>query len=174
MIDFKIDLLAVLAPFWNTGWDPRRLQNTSKTPQDARGTAPRRLQDTLKTGSKPLGRPKTVPSRSKTPPGMIFKRFLTGVCIMFDRCFIDVWTIFGNDFALIFHQILQAVCLILGPFFEASAVAGSLLCGDLDKISHIYIYIYIYIYDIKACVCICGWVCSYACVGVCVCIYVYV
>ena len=72
MIDFEIDLLAILAPFRNPSWDPRRFQNTSKTPQDAPGTAPRRLQDTLKTGSKPRGRPKTVPSRSNTHPGMIF------------------------------------------------------------------------------------------------------
>ena len=84
MIDFGIDLLTILDPFRNPSWDPRRLQNTSKTPQDAPGTAPRRLQDTLKTGSKPLGRPKTVPSRSNTPPGMIFERFLIDFSMIFD------------------------------------------------------------------------------------------
>ena len=84
IIDFEIDLLAILAQLRNPSWDPRRLQNTSKTPQDAPGTAPRRLQDTLKTGSKPLGRPKTVPSRSNTPPGMIFERFLIDFSMIFD------------------------------------------------------------------------------------------
>ena len=44
MIDFGIDLLAILALFRNPSWDPRRLQNTSKTPQDAPGTTPRRLE----------------------------------------------------------------------------------------------------------------------------------
>ena len=52
--------------------------------------------------------------------------------MIFDWFFIDFWSIFGGDFALIFHQVLQVVWSILGPLFEASAVAGSPLCGALD------------------------------------------
>ena len=67
MIDFWIDLLPKLAPFWDPSWDPRATQDGSKTP-------PRRFQDATKTAQEPQEHPRSkfgpflVPKSDGVPP----------------------------------------------------------------------------------------------------------
>ena len=73
MIDFWIDFLPKLAPFWDPSWDPRAAQDGPKTP-------PRRSQDATKTAQEPQEHPRSkfgpflVPkSDGVPPPGLDFK-----------------------------------------------------------------------------------------------------
>ena len=52
MIDFWIDFLPKLAPFWDPGWDPRAAQDGPKT-------TPRRSQDATKTAQEPQEHPRS-------------------------------------------------------------------------------------------------------------------
>ena len=52
MIDFWIDFLLKLAPFWDPSWDPRAAQDGPRTP-------PRRSQDATKTAQEPQEHPKS-------------------------------------------------------------------------------------------------------------------
>ena len=61
MIDFWIEFLAKLTPFWDPSWDPRAAQDGPKTP-------PRRSQDAPKTAQEPQEHP-----RSKSGPFLIQK-----------------------------------------------------------------------------------------------------
>ena len=76
MIDFRIDFLPKLAPFWDLSWDPRAAQDGPKTPPK---TFPRRHQDSpratraSKTEIWSIFGPKV---RWGTPPWPRFSRFL--------------------------------------------------------------------------------------------------
>ena len=75
MIDFRIDFLAKLAPFWDPSWDPRAAQDGPKTP-------PQTFQDATKTAQEPQEHPRSkfgpflVPkSAGVRPPGLDFRGF---------------------------------------------------------------------------------------------------
>ena len=61
MIDFRIDVLPKLAPFWHPSWDPRAAQDGPKTP-------PQTFQDATKTAQEPQEHP-----RSKFGPFLVPK-----------------------------------------------------------------------------------------------------
>ena len=115
--------------------DPRRSKTSPRRLQDASKTTPRRLpdasrysQDAIKTALNLPRHPKMLPRRPKTPqdaskmpPDLDFGRFLIDFWSIFDWFWIDFWCFFGGFLNCIFL------------FFRPSAVAGSPLCGALDK-----------------------------------------
>ena len=76
MIDFRIDFLPKLAPFWDPSWDPRAAQDGPKTP-------PQTFQDATKTAQEPQEHPRSKfgtllvqKSDGVPPPWPRFSRFL--------------------------------------------------------------------------------------------------
>ena len=67
MIDFRIDFLPKLAPFWDPSWNPRAAQDGPKTP-------PQTFQDATKTAQEPQEHPRSkfgpflVPKSDGVPP----------------------------------------------------------------------------------------------------------
>ena len=113
MIDFWIDFLAILAPFWEPSWShvghlfraktpPRR----PKTPPGRPHDVPRRLQDTPRRPKTPQDSPKTPPRRPKPPPDDDFGTILG-----------RVWKTFGRVLEGFFERFCRQICLLFWRIF---------------------------------------------------------
>ena len=83
MIDFGIDFLAILAPFWEASGDHVGHQGAAKAPPRRSKALLGRVQDgpeTPKEGTNHPIRPKAPPGRFKILPGVDFWRFF---CMIF-------------------------------------------------------------------------------------------